>query len=107
VWPRDLGDPVIVLSGHADAVTTLALNRAGTRLISGSADATAKIWQLDRLLTEVEPLHQRLRETTITCLSADRRIRELGEEELEAKHAFLACEAAYGRHADTTTAPSR
>jgi WD40 repeat protein/serine/threonine protein kinase len=107
VWPRDLGDPVIVLSGHGDAVTALALNRAGTRLISGSADATAKIWQLDRLLTEVEPLHQRLREATIWCLSVDRRIREFGEEEVEATQAFVACEAAYGRRTEPTTGQPR
>jgi WD40 repeat protein/serine/threonine protein kinase len=105
VWPRDLGDPVIVLSGHGDAVTALALNRAGTRLISGSADATAKIWHIDRLLTEVEPLHQRLRDATIWCLSVDRRIRELGEEEVEATQAFATCEAAYGRFAEATAQP--
>jgi WD40 repeat protein/serine/threonine protein kinase len=97
VWPRDLDDPVIVLSGHGDAVTTLALNRAGTRLISGSADTTAKIWQLDRLMTEVEPLHRRLHEATIWCLSTDRRIREFGEDEAQATQAFTACEASHGR----------
>jgi WD40 repeat protein/serine/threonine protein kinase len=97
VWPRDEGGPVIVLSGHRDAVTTLALNRAGTRLLSGSADATAKIWQLDRLLTEVEPLHLRLRGATIWCLSVDRRMREFNEDEFEATQAFEACEASYGR----------
>jgi WD40 repeat protein len=103
VWPRDEGDPVIVLSGHGDAVTTLTLNRAGTRLISGSADGTAKIWQLDRLLTDIEPLHQRLRDATIWCLSVDRRIREFGEEEFEATQAFAACEASYGRSVVATT----
>jgi WD40 repeat protein/serine/threonine protein kinase len=104
VWPRDLGDPVIVLSGHGDAVTTLALNREGTRLLSGSADTTAKIWQLDRLETRVETLHQRLREATIWCLSADRRGRELSEDPLEAQQAFDACEAAYGRLSPTSPA---
>jgi WD40 repeat protein/serine/threonine protein kinase len=97
VWPRDEGNPVIVLSGHSDAVTTLALNRAGTRLLSGSGDATAKIWQLDRLLTEVEPLYLRLREATIWCLSVDRRMREFNEDEFESTQAFEACEASYGR----------
>jgi WD40 repeat protein/predicted Ser/Thr protein kinase len=105
VWPRDLGDPVLVLSGHGDAVTALAINRAGTRLVSGSADATAKIWHLDRLLTEVEPLHERLRQATIWCLSIDRRIREFGEEEVEATQAFATCEAAYGRHAEAIEQP--
>jgi WD40 repeat protein len=106
VWPREPGEPVIVLSGHGDAVTALVLNRAGTRLISGSADATAKIWQLDRLQTEVEPLHRRLREATIWCLSADRRIREFGEDEVEATQAFIACEEAYGRQAPSTASRS-
>ena len=45
---RDLssGQMLKVLTGHDAAVTTIAFNSDGTRLISGSLDKTARVWNL-------------------------------------------------------------
>src|SRR5439155_24116004 len=45
---RDLSSSQMLtaLTGHEAAITTLAFNSDGTRLISGSLDKTARVWNL-------------------------------------------------------------
>ena len=54
-----IGDETVenteVLSGHEGWVTTLAFD-GSDRLATGSADGTARLWQLDQLDTRPEPL---------------------------------------------------
>jgi WD40 repeat protein len=40
------GKPLRTLLGHLDAVTALAFNTNATRLVSGSADKTVRVWNL-------------------------------------------------------------
>jgi WD40 repeat protein len=40
--------PCLRLRGHTEAVWSLEFSRDGRRLVSGSSDGTAKIWDLDR-----------------------------------------------------------
>ena len=40
------GEIIALLKGHTDVVLGLAFSRDGTRLISGSADRTARIWDM-------------------------------------------------------------
>jgi WD40 repeat protein len=44
LWRRRDGAPLHTLSGHKDAVTSLAFSPDGTLLASGSADDDARIW---------------------------------------------------------------
>ena len=44
LWRGANGAPVGTLKGHTGAITSLAFNNDGSRLVSGSADHTAIIW---------------------------------------------------------------
>jgi WD40 repeat protein len=46
VWDVAKKETVLVLAGHAEAVTSLALHPSGQFLASGSTDDTIKIWDL-------------------------------------------------------------
>jgi WD40 repeat protein len=46
VWDRATGLVLELLSGHEEAVLDVALSADGTTLVSGSADKTARWWQL-------------------------------------------------------------
>ncbi len=48
ILPADLGNPGFVLGRHADegTVYTVSFDRAGRRLVSASADGTARIWDV-------------------------------------------------------------
>ena len=43
-----LANSTIVLSGHKDCVRAVAWNVTGTRLASGSADKTIRVWNPDK-----------------------------------------------------------
>ncbi len=47
VRDRESGQPLGTLVGHEAAITALAFNASANRLISGSADKTARVWNLD------------------------------------------------------------
>ncbi|MFN9718451.1 MAG: WD40 repeat domain-containing protein [Planctomycetota bacterium] len=53
VRDRETGQIVATLPGHEAAITSLAFNAGATRLISGSADKTARVWDLDANGAEV------------------------------------------------------
>lgn len=46
--PRDAGQLILTLEGHAAAVTGLALHPDGNRLLSTSLDGSLKLWDLER-----------------------------------------------------------
>ncbi len=43
---RDSGKVVATLAGHEAAVTSIAFNKTGSHVITGSADKTARVWAL-------------------------------------------------------------
>src|SRR5439155_11266388 len=45
-WNQAAGKESDVILGHAAPLTSLALNAAGTQLLSTSEDATVKLWAL-------------------------------------------------------------
>lgn len=53
VRERDSGKVVATLTGHEAAVTALAFDKSGNRLITGSADKTVRVWKLDGGLAEL------------------------------------------------------
>ena len=75
----------------------MALSDGGTLLVSGSVDATAKVWRLDQLSPDPQLLTRRLEAATTLCLSAEQRVRELGEDPVGAASARADCEARYRR----------
>ncbi|MBM4003302.1 MAG: hypothetical protein FJ295_08445 [Planctomycetes bacterium] len=58
VWirDRDSGQTLATLGGHEAAVSAIAFNRAGTRVITGSADKTARVWNLEAGGAELKKL---------------------------------------------------
>src|SRR5438477_4583009 len=44
--PNLLGQPHLLLAGHTDFVTAVAITPDGSRVISGSRDRTIKVWDL-------------------------------------------------------------
>lgn len=52
LWDAATGEQVATLTGHANFVADLAFSADGSRLISGSADGTARVWRMDRLETD-------------------------------------------------------
>ena len=52
IWQKKSGTIDHVLEGHNNPVTVLALDRQGTRLVSGDASGTVIVWDLTRLEKE-------------------------------------------------------
>jgi hypothetical protein len=44
VWDARTGTPLLELKGHTNAVWSVAFSPDGTRIVTGSADQTAKVW---------------------------------------------------------------
>ena len=44
IWDAASGEQLCSLTGHSGSVWSVALSKDGTRLVSGSADRTVKIW---------------------------------------------------------------
>jgi len=45
LWDADTGQPIgDPLTGHTDAVSSVAFSPDGARLVSGSGDKTVKVW---------------------------------------------------------------
>ena len=47
IWDVKTGEAINTLTGHGNFVTSVAFNNDGTRIVTGSWDNTAKIWELD------------------------------------------------------------
>src|SRR5699024_11742815 len=47
VFTADDAEERVVLRGHTDAVWSVAWSPDGTRLITGSEDATARLWEME------------------------------------------------------------
>jgi WD40 repeat protein len=48
LWDLAKGKQVALLAGHRDKVTCLVVNATGQRLVSGSADCTALVWDVPK-----------------------------------------------------------
>jgi WD40 repeat protein/serine/threonine protein kinase len=46
-WNRLAGSDLLTLLGHSDGVTSVSFSPDGKRIVSGSADATVKIWDAE------------------------------------------------------------
>ncbi|MEZ4732254.1 MAG: pentapeptide repeat-containing protein [Caldilineaceae bacterium] len=47
LWDIQRGEPGQILRGHTEAVHAVAFHPTGKRLVSGSADRTVRLWQID------------------------------------------------------------
>ena len=56
LWERGSGKVVARLHGHADRVEALAIGAKNDRVLTGSADRTARIWNVASATTTIEPL---------------------------------------------------
>ncbi len=44
MWDARTGTPPLELKGHTGGVTSVAFSPDGTRIVTGSGDPTAKVW---------------------------------------------------------------
>jgi hypothetical protein len=54
VWDARTGIPLLELKGHTDTVWGLAFSPDGTRIVTGSADQTAKVWDARTGMPQLE-----------------------------------------------------
>jgi dipeptidyl aminopeptidase/acylaminoacyl peptidase len=47
VWDAGTGDTLVVFHGHEDPVSSAAFSPDGTRIVTASADGTARIWDAE------------------------------------------------------------
>jgi WD40 repeat protein len=88
----------LVLSGHgSQEVLSVALLDGGRRLVSGSTDGSARLWQLELLTSDLDELSARLHDATNFCPSIEQRIHELGHDDEQAAWGHAACERSHGR----------
>lgn len=50
------GKVVATLAGHEGAISAVAFNKSGSRVITGAADKTVRVWKLDGVATEIHRL---------------------------------------------------
>jgi len=98
VWSSE--GPVKRNSLRVGSFEALALNRAGTRLVTGSRDSVS-IWSLDRRPPPVnatwEDLMTYFRSNTRACLTSEDRKKYLGEVTVVAERKAATCEAGLRR----------
>ena len=46
-WTEDATIEVTILQGHSDAITSAAFSPDGNRLVTASADKTARVWSVN------------------------------------------------------------
>ncbi len=92
IWRSDgRGEPMI-LTGHQDAVLSLAFSPDGDHLVTASADGSARIWR-----ASWPALIDFLASATRVCLTPEERSQYLAEPLVEARLASEACERSHGR----------
>jgi WD40 repeat protein len=97
VWSLDASIAPLVLSGHEAPIMKVVVSPEGSKAVSVSADTTARLWDLDLLMTDPELIQTRLTEATNFCLPITQRMDGIGQDLAEATAAFEACERSYGR----------
>ena len=48
IWDMEIGDCVLLLTGHSGPITDLSASADGRILVSASADGTARAWELEK-----------------------------------------------------------
>jgi WD40 repeat protein len=91
VWDGPEGT---VLRGHTDAVVSAAFSPDGTRILTASTDGTARIWLAPG---QGSLSRAQLRAASSVCLTADQRVRHLGEDAATALRRWHDCEWQTGR----------
>lgn len=87
VWRLDNTDEPVELNTGTGTVVKVRFNREGTKAITTSNDGQVQIWRIDWNL-----LINYLRRATDACLSADQRVRLLGETPQTAEAEYGKCE---------------
>lgn len=96
LWQRDAVEKPLVLRGHRAPVRRARFSSNGRHLVTVSADRVALLWTLPPSL-DSETLHGQLRAATTACLTAEQRMRDLGEKPAIAREMFYQCEQRFGR----------
>jgi WD40 repeat protein/predicted Ser/Thr protein kinase len=98
IWSLRGDTPPLILAGHgSNEVVGVAVIDGGRGLISGATDGTARLWQLELLISDPDQLRAELEAATNLCPSVEQRIHELGHDDKQAALGYAACLRSQGR----------
>jgi hypothetical protein len=72
IWNAMTGQPIATLIGHQDAVLSAAFSPDGTRVVTASADTTARIWDIFAF-ADTDELASHAKAAVPRCLTLEQR----------------------------------